>query len=318
MGILHGYVVHGQDAWVYTLDALGRYYERIQTLPPETAQEPTLGRSLLAGVAGDITTEIRDTIGIYVNEAETLGKCTAELHLTLASDPKSKDFAPEYFTTHYQRSLYQSMRKLASENLQLLRKRLRSVPEAVKGDAEGVLALEGEVQKRFRAVFEKRISAMRIRDHGDYHLGQVLHTGKGFVILDFEGEPARSLSERRLKRSPLRDVAGMLRSFHYAAFAALYRQVEQGVIHPESVARIEPWARYWYFWVSVAFLRTYFAEVRQQGLLPREDSQLQILLEANLLEKAIYELGYELNNRPQWLKIPLQGILQLLEAGVPA
>ena len=157
---------------------------------------------------------------------------------------------------------------------------------------------------------------MRIRCHGDYHLGQVLYTGKDFFIIDFEGEPARPLSERRIKRSPLRDVAGMLRSFHYAAYAALFEQEASGVYasHPESLTVLEPWARVWYLWVSAVFLKTYLEVASKAPFLPRTREELQVMLDAYLLEKAVYELGYELNSRPDWIRIPLQGISQLLDA----
>jgi maltose alpha-D-glucosyltransferase/alpha-amylase len=144
----------------------------------------------------------------------------------------------------------------------------------------------------------------------------VLYTGKDFVIIDFEGEPARPLSERRIKRSPLRDVAGMLRSFHYAAYASLFEQGKKGVLnsHPGGVASLEPWARFWHVWVSTTFTKAYLAAANQGSFLPRNRVELQILLDAFLLEKAVYELSYELNNRPDWVRIPLHGILQLLEA----
>jgi maltose alpha-D-glucosyltransferase/alpha-amylase len=152
-----------------------------------------------------------------------------------------------------------------------------------------------------------------LRVHGDYHLGQVLHTGKDFLIIDFEGEPARPLSERRLKRTPLRDVAGLMRSFHYCAFAALYNQREKGAMSPEAVRRLEPWARFWSHWAGAIFLGAYVKRARAGTFLPASSAELKILLEVNLLNKAIYELGYELNNRPAWLKIPLEGILRLME-----
>jgi maltose alpha-D-glucosyltransferase/alpha-amylase len=143
----------------------------------------------------------------------------------------------------------------------------------------------------------------------------VLYTGKDFVIIDFEGEPARALSERRLKRSPLRDIAGMIRSFHYAAHTAVLHQAPL-VPHPEDdLPILAHWAQYWYIWVSVAFLRPYLSGVQRAGLLPEDPQQLKILLDAYLLEKAIYEVGYELNNRPDWVDVPLYGILQLIEAG---
>jgi maltose alpha-D-glucosyltransferase/alpha-amylase len=197
--------------------------------------------------------------------------------------------------------------------LQLLHQRLKDLPEKIKEDAQQVLDLEETIIERFHSIRGQKISAARIRCHGDYHLGQVLYTGKDFVIIDFEGEPARALSERRLKRSPLRDVAGMIRSFHYAAYSALLRQAPLAP-HPEDdLPVLAHWAQYWYIWVSAAFLKSYLSGVRQARLLPEDPEQLRILLDAYLLEKALYEIGYELNNRPDWLEVPLQGILQLIE-----
>jgi len=149
----------------------------------------------------------------------------------------------------------------------------------------------------------------RIRIHGDYHLGQVLRAKDDFLIVDFEGEPARPLEERRRKQSPLRDVAGMMRSFSYAAFAALDLHKQR---HPESSAALETWAAAWERAASAAFLSNYREVMAANpGLLPQPE-QAQALLLAFLLEKALYELLYELNNRPSWLRIPLGGVLSLL------
>jgi maltose alpha-D-glucosyltransferase/alpha-amylase len=123
------------------------------------------------------------------------------------------------------------------------------------------------------------------------------------------------LSERRLKRSPLKDVAGMIRSFNYAAHNALLRQVSLAPRPGDELALLQNWAQYWYLWVSAAFLKTYLNCIREANLLPKDPGQLKILLDAFLLEKAVYEIGYELNNRPTWLKVPLQGVLQLMETG---
>ena len=155
---------------------------------------------------------------------------------------------------------------------------------------------------------------MRLRCHGDYHLGQVLVSGKDFVIMDFEGEPARPLSERRIKRSPLRDVAGMLRSFHYATYAALFALEERGLARTQDLALVHFLAQFWYLWVSAAFLKAYFDMASRGNFLPQSREELRVLMDAYLLEKVIYEIGYELNNRPDWIKIPLQGALSLLEA----
>jgi maltose alpha-D-glucosyltransferase/alpha-amylase len=139
----------------------------------------------------------------------------------------------------------------------------------------------------------------------------VLYTGKDFIIIDFEGEPARPLSVRRLKESPLRDVAGMLRSFHYAAQASSIGLVAG--VRPEDFALLEPWSRYWQVWVSVSYLKAYLSVKEVMAILPQSFDDIQILLNGYLLQKAMYELGYELNHRPDWVRIPLAGINQILE-----
>jgi maltose alpha-D-glucosyltransferase/alpha-amylase len=155
---------------------------------------------------------------------------------------------------------------------------------------------------------------MRTRNHGDYHLGQVLHTGRDLVIIDFEGEPTRPLGERRLKRSPLRDVAGMLRSFHYVINGSTLRTELGASIRREDEATLRPWIRAWYHWVSAAFLHGYRQSTAGASFLPTDESEWAILLDAFLLHKAFYEVSYELSNRPDWVQIPLRGILELLEA----
>jgi maltose alpha-D-glucosyltransferase/alpha-amylase len=193
----------------------------------------------------------------------------------------------------------------------MLRRQLKQLPESTRAEAEQLLLAEAALVARFRALLDRRISALRIRYHGDYHLGQVLYTGKDFVIIDFEGEPARPLSDRRIKRSPLRDVAGMLRSFHYAAHTALHDQASAALVRPEDMGRARAWAHFWQLWVSAVFLRAYRATADEAPFLPRRE-ELELLLDAFLLEKAVYELGCELNNRPEWVSIPLRGILDLV------
>jgi maltose alpha-D-glucosyltransferase/alpha-amylase len=252
-------------------------------------------------------------IGGYLETARLLGRRTAELHVALASLPDDPVFAPEPFSKLYQRALYQSMRNLTGQNFQLLRKSLTRLPETLQPQAKEALKREREINDFFRLITSQKITGIRIRCHGDYHLGQVLYTGKDFVIMDFEGEPARPLGERRIKRSPLRDVAGMLRSFHYAVFSSLFSLADRGFVHPEGSDNMESFARTWYSWACATFLKTYLSVAAQGEFLPREPGELRILLDVYLLEKAIYEMGYELNNRPEWIKIPLRGIEQVLE-----
>jgi maltose alpha-D-glucosyltransferase/alpha-amylase len=204
------------------------------------------------------------------------------------------------------------MRNLAVQNLTLLRRNLSRVPEPSRPQAEMVLRSDTQILRRLRAITERRILGKRIRCHGDFHLGQILSTGKDFVFIDFEGEPSRPLGERRIKRSPLRDVASMLRSFDYISQMALCKQLELGTLNQEDLPKVEPWTSLWRCWVSAAYLGAYLKVVAPVDLLPPAKDQLAVLLDSHLLEKALYELGYELHHRPDWLRIPLAGILRLL------
>ena len=311
LAILQGFVLNQGDAWGYTLGALGRYFERLLAKEARTEGVPVPDKNLMALTEEVPTPLATELIGPYLEEARLLGQRTGELHVTLGQDSDDPDFSPELFLDAARQALYHGMLALADQALPLLRKHLTYLPEAVQRNAKTVLDLEGEIRRRFQMIRDRQVTAMQIRCHGDYHLGQVLYTGKDFVIIDFEGEPARPLSERRLKGSPLRDVAGMLRSFHYAAYAALLGKVAG--VRPEDFSSLEPWARFWYVWVSVAFLKAYLSAAGQAPFLPSSREELRMLLEAHLLEKAVYEIGYELNNRPDWVKIPLRGILDLLE-----
>jgi maltose alpha-D-glucosyltransferase / alpha-amylase len=312
LGILQEFIANEGDAWSYTLDALGRYFDRALTSWGQRGPVPVPEGSLLDLVDRGPAPEVLEAIGTYLPIVELLGERTAELHIALASGT-GKDFAPEPFSELYQRSLYDSMRTLAKKNFRLLERRLPGLPEEAREAARRVISQEERAVERFRKLVGPKLSAERIRTHGDYHLGQVLYTGKDFVILDFEGEPSRSLSERRLKRSPFRDVAGMLRSFQYAAYAKLFEEAAAGVASPESFPALESWALYWERWISAAFLRAYLARARGTSFVPETREELELMLDVYVLEKAIYELGYELNNRPDWVRIPLQGIRQILE-----
>jgi maltose alpha-D-glucosyltransferase/alpha-amylase len=268
----------------------------------------------LVALSGQAPTQLaQETIGAYLQSAALLGKRTAEMHLALASRDDDPSFNPEPFTKLYQRSLYQSMRMQARKSFDLLRKQLRAVPNSLPPEASRALEAEKDIDQHFRKIMNRKMSAMRIRCHGDYHLGQVLFTGKDFVIIDFEGEPERPVGERRIKTSPLRDVAGMIRSFHYASHAALLGRVPFVVVQSDKAHAAELWLQMWYIWTAASFLKSYLAEASRAAFLPPDQDELQTLLNAHLLEKTLYELGYELNNRPDWVKIPIEGILHLAD-----
>jgi maltose alpha-D-glucosyltransferase/alpha-amylase len=201
------------------------------------------------------------------------------------------------------------MQSLAKKNIRLLRRNISVLPEEMQGQARRIAEMEERILDRFRSLLGRKISAKKTRVHGDYHLGQILFTGNDFFIIDFEGEPARSLSERRLKRCPMSDVAGLIRSLHYAAFTVSLKQT----VKPEDRTFLEGWTDAWYRYMSGLFLGSYLARAREASFLPEQDEDLELLLQAFLLEKSVYELGYELNNRPHWIIIPLTGIKYLMD-----
>jgi len=318
LGILQALVPGAVTAWEHTLDQLGRYFENVLALRPSLrpSDEHWRGSTLLQLADGDAPAAARDLMGGDLESAALLGRRTAEMHVALAAMPELPDFAPEPFSQLYQRSLYQSMRKLTLQKFQLLRKRLKDLPPTVVPAATAVFEGEKILLDRFRALTARKLEASRMRIHGDYHLGQVLYTGKDFMIIDFEGEPARPLSQRRLKRSPLQDLAGMLRSYHYAASQGYFQLRHAGLLTTESEPSIKRAASFWYLWTSSAFLKAYLGIAQPAGLLPANRDDAETLLSVYLLEKAVYELGYELNNRPDWVEVPLKGIHDLISPGV--
>ena len=203
------------------------------------------------------------------------------------------------------------MTEEARATLEGLEQRLASVPEATRPDAERLLRELPDLTAALSGLGAVPQPGARIRVHGDYHLGQVLWAESDFYILDFEGEPDRPLGERRAKQSPLKDVAGMVRSFGYAAHAAL-RSVATWPARPGAAGSETAWAVVWQRWVSAAFLRAYLDAAGGAGFLPPDRPSFDALLRVFSLEKALYELRYEINHRPDWVAIPLQGILELL------
>jgi maltose alpha-D-glucosyltransferase/alpha-amylase len=312
-GMITEFLPHAKDGWEFTMDALGRYFQRIGAMSPDIRIAAALDAEPFIVLEQNPSEEIAKLIGTYFEIARLLGQRTAEMHLVLASDPVDPAFAPEPFTPFYQRSLYQSMRNLAVRALQSLRHGATRLPESDRPLADNVSHHESQILKRLQAVHETRISAKRIRCHGDLHLGEVLHTGKDFVFVDFEGDPRRPLSERRIKRTALRDVASLIRSFDYVAYAALFKQVELGILNQERLSQLEPWAVFWHRSISGAFLRAYCDSAAKGDFLPKSEIEFRQLLTAHLLEKAIHEVAYEVEHRPAWARIPLRAILRALE-----
>ena len=312
IGMLQNWVASEGDAWTLTIDAATRYFERVLAARPNLGDVPPTSPHLLENDILTASSAIKDLVGgIYPSRAELLGQRTAEMHLALAGAATAGQpaLAPEPFTMLYQRSLLQSIGTLTRRVFTSVRRKLPTLAPALQPRAALLLDSQKAINSLLDEVLRGRIAAMKMRIHGDYHLGQVLFTGKDFAIIDFEGEPARSLGERKLKRSPLADVAGMLRSFHYGISSALLKKVTS---LPEDEAWLRGWAECWYAYVAGSFLRAYLKTIGAATLVPAGPRDFEKLLQAFLLEKAIYEVGYELNNRPDWIEIPIRGVLQIM------
>jgi maltose alpha-D-glucosyltransferase/alpha-amylase len=307
LAMLQGLVENEGDGWAFTLDELARFYESVATCPaPLDLGQPAsfLSRHAVPPLA-------REHAGLYLDAAALLGRRTAEMHLALATPTDNPAFAAEPVTAETLAGDAARIDAQVALTLDALRHGLTTLPDELTTDAAAlILSRRIELFARAHAIAASPAasSGQRIRIHGDYHLGQVLRARGDYVLLDFEGEPARTLAERRTKQSPLKDVAGMLRSFSYAAYAGLDRFVQR---HPGTHTTLEPWAILWQNAVSTEFLTAWRTTIAANPHLTPEPAQAHLLLNAYLLEKALYELLYELNNRPAWVRIPLAGILAL-------
>ena len=309
---LLGFVPNEGDAWRYTLDSLRRYFENLLTQERQTvpAQEPLApNRPFLDLVDEELPAQVAQRIGPYVESVRLMGRRTAQLHVALASIADDPAFSPEPFTLLYQRSAYQTVRTWVYRVFNLLRDHVKDLPEQARSSAQLVLGREADLIGHLRTILSGPITAQRVRVHGDYRLGNLLYTGKDFVVIDFEGEVLRPLSNRRHKRSPLRDVASMLHSLHSAVRASM----QEEHLRPEDKPVLEPWARFWQLWVSVAFVKDYLETARAASFLPRTRVDMQILLDFFLLGRGIFELRFQLLNRPDRAQIPLQALLHILD-----
>ena len=285
LSLATGLVPNKGDAWSFTLGELKRWFEALRSGDTAGAEK------------------IEDE---SMKRAAQLGTRTGEMHLALAGETSDPDFAAEPLSAVDGKALSESVATSARQVLDLIAAKLDTLPEPAHGLARRFVALKPTLLAHAEAL-RATVAAAKTRTHGDYHLGQVLETGGDFVIIDFEGEPLRSLTTRREKRSPFRDVAGMLRSFDYAAHAALDAEGEN------RVALLSEEAERWSAEAQLEFLDAWVAATEGAAFRALTRAEEDRLLEAFLLEKALYEVVYEINNRPTWLPIPLRGVLRLLE-----
>jgi maltose alpha-D-glucosyltransferase/alpha-amylase len=318
IAMLQGLVANQGDGWKWFLDQLTVFFASIAGLPapPESVPPSFLNER-------ELLREALEHAGPSLEAAALLSRRTAEMHLALATPTDDPAFAAEPLTLD---DLNDDARRIDAQitsTLEALKTKLSTLKDFTADDAGLLLSRRINLFARAHAITASTPAGLRIRIHGDYHLGQTLRVDErstesetvtgDFVLLDFEGEPARPLAERRQKQSPLKDVAGMIRSFSYAAYAGLdrYLNTEREGARAADSANLIAWAILWQNSVSSEFLRAYRETIRLNSDLLPLPQQCQSLLTAYLLEKALYELLYELNNRPAWLRIPLTGILML-------
>jgi maltose alpha-D-glucosyltransferase / alpha-amylase len=309
LGMMQQFVESQADGWSHALDELSRFYDLAQSraLP----REP-LPATLAELVDTEPPRAVEDVMAGYLGTARMLGRRTAEVHLALASDSSRPAFAPETFTgadLSFVTADAVAHAHKAFDSLQAMLSSGTSALGDVAEQARELLQAKEQVLERIHVVPSLEFNVSKIRVHGDYHLGQVLWSEGDFYILDFEGEPARPIAQRREKMSPLKDVAGMLRSFSYAAYAGLFTHVAS---RPDHFVHLEPWARLWQTWACAEFLQGYLNAAGSAMFIPHEPSQRDALLQLFVIDKALYELNYELNNRPGWVRIPIRGILEIL------
>jgi maltose alpha-D-glucosyltransferase/alpha-amylase len=227
---------------------------------------------------------------------------TARLHQALGSFSEDPDLRPEPFTQHYQQSLYQSLRAGMRKEFRALRRLRGAAGPGVEGAVTELAQAEGECLEWLNAIRKDRIKGSRIRLHGDYRLNEVYIVDDDFIIEDFSGDLSRPLSERRLRGSPLSDVAQMLRSFDYVALASVL----------DGSAAERAWAAWWSHRVGNAFVRSYLADMEDSPLLPDSTAAIDSLLNAFMMSTALREVHWELANRPDWVRIPLAGVRRML------
>jgi maltose alpha-D-glucosyltransferase/alpha-amylase len=310
LSMLQALVTHQGDGWGWTLEELGRYYElcassdlgsRQSSLPPRSG-------SLIERSQAEIPQLAKEAIGLYLDVASTLGRRTAEMHLALSSAATDPAFVPEPVTRDDLSRLSSTLKARATRAVDLLKAHVSRLPDELVDQAGLVLSRRREFLWRFDKLATAEIDGVRIRIHGDYHLGQVLWTNNDFVIIDFEGEPSAPLAERRAKGFALKDVAGMLRSFSYAAYSGLLAYSSR---RPDEADRLEAWASLWETWASASFLKAYRETAGAAAFLPGDAKELERFLAVYMLDKALYEMMYELNHRPAWLRVPLIGIISI-------
>ncbi|HEX8461894.1 MAG TPA: alpha-amylase, partial [Segetibacter sp.] len=312
LGMLQVLVENHGDGYSFMLTRINNFIERILAgNKEELLKTPLLGSLTEPLGFEELSVELQEFLGTTASEQiRMIGVRTGEMHLALASGTNLKDFAPEDFSLHYQRSLFSSMQTTVRETFQFSHSVLSELPDNIKSELEEILSRKEEILILLKRIYAKKLDVLKIRIHGNFHLGQVLLTGKDITITDFGGDPIRSFSDRRLKRSPLRDVAAMIRSIRYVAYDGF---LETSHVQKEEIKSILPFARIWAHYISGFFMRAYIDTVKNNQFIPTNKEDLQMMLDTYMLEKSMHDLNAELKNKGDSVIIPLRSIKAILD-----
>lgn len=285
LGMMQRMVENEADSWVQTGEQLNTFVEAFT----------------------EKTFSIKENV---FDQVELLAKRTAEMHLALYAPQANKMFAPEPFNDEYRQFIHKRLSDLLEKRYNLLIDNYTKITDPVTRKLAWDFMESKELIDEFaKGILTKNIDSQRIRIHGDYHLGQVLATKNDYIIIDFEGEPESSITDRKIKHSPLKDVAGMIRSYHYAISAKMFNDPETAKFDP---VRVQTAADRWYKLIQQTYMEKYLETFGNPHPLFKNNNEINFLMLIYLLEKAVYELGYEINYRPDWVKIPLKGIVNVI------
>lgn len=314
LAVAFNYVSNQGSAEDWVIESLVSYFESPLTHSKEIPITYLPKTHILESLQTSLPQELNGAIGNRINFMELLGRRIAELHLALSDSHEEPDFAPESFSQLYQRSLYQTLRNRTGVVLRALKRKLNELPPQLKNEINWIFANEKRLLDFYSTLSGPALSGKRIRCHGNLHLGQALLTGNDFMFIDFAGDPSRNLSERRIKRSPIWDLVGMISSLYRAAHSAILLQKERGLIVPENISYQENWADVWCFWNSAALLRGYKEVMQSKNLLPATPDQERKLFDILRADKTMIELNNDLSANLDWISYSLKGMHRIIEA----
>lgn len=318
VALLHGYVPHTADGWRYTRNEVAAFFARAVESKLSKSEFINASPTAIYNLDFALTEPsemTRELLGGALHFAENAGKRLAQLHLTLLNGGSDPAFAPEVFNDFYRQGLYHANISLTGRRLEFLRQHYTDMAPNIRNAAAKILELEDSIIAKFKAVFEQRVASVRIRFHGRLHLGHLLVTaGDDVSFFDFEGEPSLHISERRIKRCPLRDVASMLLSFGYATQTTGRHLLEGEMRNRVDVSSVRIWGRFWYSHVSAAFLRGYWRTAGQALYMPPAQTDQQVLLDNYLLERALLDIRADIHAKADLAGVPFRVILHLLSA----